>query len=317
MYENGFRGCNFRHLKISSGEYAASGMIVSDSGHVVSPFQVAYLQTRLRVWTHPSARLECESVMSTVGLVRKAEPSVRFELIGARAVNVLSGILGNEFPLQPPGKIASYPTFSIVTRDSGRLVDMIMHESIDVKDCFSIWMKLVSSVCAIGTHDRHSLVSNMYGTRDFPYDFSSSKAGARDAALKAKSLLESHQKKPKQCRLDTSFVESTFFPDWNFVTKSGQIPSESDIQTVVVVPKCKGTVSINAHVYIDNLLVGFVTSANAVGDRKSIAVIKRSVVLDSLVNNKVEIQNCGSDHRYEACILKCRNSGCDSLLLGI
>jgi hypothetical protein len=181
-----------------------------------------------------------------------------------------------------------------------------------------MWMKLVRfpGISAIGVYDRHALVSNMYGSRDFPHDFASSRAGARQAALVAKSVLESEQKKPKQCRIDTSCVESTFFPDWNLLT-GGQIPHESEIQSVIILPRTKGLVRHNAHVYVQGALVGFVTSANTVGDKRSIAIVNKRVDITCLADKVVEFQNPASDHRYEANLTKCNFRSTDSVMLGM
>ena len=63
-----FTGCNFSDDRIICGQFTACGWIKRD-GCEISPFQVMCGGPfPIAVWTHPSARLDCESLMIEAGL---------------------------------------------------------------------------------------------------------------------------------------------------------------------------------------------------------------------------------------------------------
>jgi len=315
MKEGGFLGCNFAHVQIRDGIFIASGLIIRDD-RVVSIFQVL----SNRVWTHPSARPEVELIMEDLGFVREGI-SMRFEIIGARSEEILRTVLGDTVDLEvQPGKVNRCDQMSVIARDNGRLIDIILDPGIDRRSAFEIWRKLVNacgSSRVIGVYDRHAVLSNLYGSRDFPFDFPSSRACARQTALRAKEMVEYDQKRPKQCKMDTSRVESFYFPDWSLICNGSPLPTESEVVAVTVLPTRKGLVQENAHVYVNNQLVGYVTTASSVGKRNSIAIVSKSLDFANLSNDVVEFQNPGSDHRYSAKLCVCKYSTTDSVLVGI
>ena len=314
LKEAGF-GIGFTHPKVESGEYCCYGTIVVD-GLVVSPFQIFNRDLEeIEVWTHPAARSECEVIMDKIGgkLVLDA---VRFELLGSRALERMKKVFGTELHEKDcvPGKVISGPGVRFVTRGCGKLIDLFVENPVQA---FKIWMDFAKDgMRAIGVNDRHQWLVKEYCVPDFPFDVPCSRAGARHAASFAKIVLDNDKAKPKQCKMNVSSVESPYFPDWNVCGMSGRTPDMSEICNVVVKTLNKGQIQMNAHLYLEEKLIGFVTSCCATANGVGIGAVSKHAQVETGMK-VVKFRNPGCIHTYDAEIRVCSWKHSDIALLGL
>ena len=309
------------HDKVVSGEFAGTGDIIDLDCNIVSSYQVFTTANNMNIWTHPSVRSDVEPIMTSIGGVLNSG-RIRFELLGARALERLKSLtdLDTIFPISMvPGKISKLSCrgieLTVMVRGRGELVDLIFQEN----NCnenktkfWSIWLELVArGSSAIGVYDRHAYITGKYCCPDFPFDFPASKAGTRQAALTAKVLVSQDQKRPKQCKVNSTTVESPFFPDWSLVGIANPIHSKFVHVTVDVVGK--GAIEWNAHIYKDGILIGFVTSVGGDQQRQAVASIKISAEASII---EVKVGNPKSNHLFSATIQVCKVSSSESLLIG-
>ena len=311
-----FVGCNFVDDRVVNGEFAANGWIVRDD-HQVSPFQVICNGLfPISVWTHPSARRECESIMFDAGLRLECR-AARFELIGARALDLLSSMWGdlNGMIKVTQGMIQRVHGVLVIIRDSGRIIDIVL----DGATAFEAWMKIVNAVpIVIGVYDRHLLLSSLYNVPDFPFDFPSSGAGVRQAVIGTKQLLERENAKPHACRINSGLVESSFFADWSLILDGSQVtdnyPKSSLVQHVALTPIERGRMRENSHLYIGGCLVGYVSTSVSCDRGCSIGVISSSINMRTC--QEIIFQNPNSCYKHKANVRTCHWSSTDSVWLG-
>ncbi len=292
------------HPKVRSGVNYCSGLWKVD-GQVVASYQAYFVGDKLFMWTHPSARPECEGLLSSVGGVLLKYVS-RFELLRPTSLRVINRVLGTDLARHEcvPGKVIHAEGVRLFIRDGGQLIDVVVE---DPKKAFSIWLRMAhAGISPIGVHDRHQAVLSKYTVPDFPYDFPKSKAGIRNAAHVTQSLLKVEHAKPKHCKLEAHHVESPFFPDWTLVDTS------AGFRTIVVEPTGKGFMRLNGHLFLAEKLVGFITSAAS--DRGDTAVA--CAYSDGDVH-ELHCQNPGSANRFRVRTSPCQRDNADSLLVGI
>lgn len=311
-----FVGCNFMHERVMNGEFVANGWIVCDD-HEISPFQVMCNGSfPITVWTHPSARIECESIMIGAGLHLESR-ATRFELIGSRALDALSKMWtdANDSIKVSQGAIQRVHGVTVVVRDSGRMIDIVL----DGVDVFEAWMTIVKTVpIVIGIYDRHLLLSSLYNVPDFPFDYPSSGAGLRHAVLETKQVLDQENAKPAACRMNSDLVESSFFADWTLIPEGQNVtdnfPKASLVQHVTITPKERGRLRRNSHLYIGDNLVGYVSTPISYDRGCSIGVITSSI--NTGTSQEIIFQNPNSCHKHKAEVSECPWSSTDSVLLG-
>ena len=289
------------HPRIVSGERMCADILSSD-GRTVSTFQLYWKAGNVEVWTHPSAREQVQAILSPLSAVL-AETRERYELIGCRADTIFEKLFG--VPLKNfrlvPGLLQRIDIHNVVIniRSGGTLIDLIF----DDIPASHYWRKLVAvGASAIGVLDRHALMAH-YGAPDFPFDFPNSKAGAVYSAEVAKRMLQRHNDRPSHARMDTTTVESPFFPDWSLIG--------SPLRSVVVHAE-RGIIKWNSHIYSGSKLVGFVTSS--FGDSRQCAIAH----ICSEINEAVFFRNPGSSHSYT--LRQCEQvsqMSTESMLLGI
>ena len=145
----------------------------------------------------------------------------------------------------------------------------------------------------------------------FPFDFPTSKAGAKQAALVTMGILKKDQSRPKHCKLSHRTAESPFFPDWDLLGIPK--PLHTNLRHVVVRLPGKGVVQWNGHVYRDGALIGFVTSVCGEQRKQAIANI---ALQEYTVSADVKIRNPNSNDLTSAILVDCSVPSSDSLLLG-
>ena len=309
-----FTGCNYWDTRIISGEYVANGWIM-DHEFVVSPFQVIGRRgSGVEIWTHPSARRECGELMEKVGLKLHSR-ATRFEIIGARSLELVdrllqvSGRVGTD-----QGKVQIVDGLTFVVRDTGRIVDMIVDDTV----AKSIWARMTQlSGRSIGVVDRHVLMCSLYHVADFPFDFPTSRAGTRLAALDSKTRIQQNLSRPAASRINTFSIESPFYADWRLVNPelSDNYPHKSDLQHVLVTPKGRGRMETNSHIYNKDELIGYITTAICTDSGSSIGLISISIDVNDI--GEVQFQNPGSSLRHDGIVKQCPWSSSESVLIGV
>ena len=306
----GFGG-GIGNAKVASGEYCCYGMICVD-GLVIAPYQLIVKDGFVEIWTHPSARVECSSLMEKLG-GKLVIDAVRFEVLGARSLEMVNKVMHVtiEETQSVPGRIIKMNGLSVITRTGGKLVDIFID---DGNAAFVLWMDFYrAGLSAIGVNDRHQWMVVEYEVPDFPFDMPCSRAGARHAASLAKGILEKDQARPNQCKMNTTSVESPFFPDWTLVGASMRVPLQSELMHVVVKPSLKGSIKMNAHVYSGDMVVGFVTSCCNRSNRVAIA----SIVASTKLGGGFRFTNPGCSHKYVAEVQLCSRNHSESAFLGL
>ena len=298
------------HPKVTSGEFVGCGDITKNRA-LLSPYQAIWKVDGLDIWTHPSGRNEVEEIMMKINAVLQVD-RIRFELLGKRAPNILSDIgLNTTFPSIIPGKlvraVSGENECQLLIRGGGELVDVFFATS-GRDSAWNSWLSLVHrGASPVGIYNRHEFLTARYLSPEFPFDFPLSKAGARQTALHAKAILEIDQKRPKQCKMNAVSVESPFFPDWSLL---GSTQSLTHVSVHVV---DKGSISWNAHIYLNEILVGFITSVG--GDYHNSAVGSIAATMHTPVSEYL-IRNPGSDRLIKVQVNSCQFASVDSLVLG-
>lgn len=306
----GFDG-NLEHSKIVSGDFFATGFIKADC-LVLSPYQLLRISdSAVEVWTHPAGRLEVAPLMHTLGVTLETK-RIRFELLGARAIEILRKALGRlDLVVEKiPGKAQRIDGAVLNCRAAGRMLDVLIQDADQAHYVLRSFCRAGAS--PIGAHDRHALLSYLL-VPDFPYDFPSSKAGARHAAIEAKRVLEIDQKRPRHAKMNSESVESPFFSDWGLLGCSSRLPGEDELEAVSVVAS-RGVIHNNAHIYIDQILVGFVTTTCGKEDLRAVGFTKVRGFASSR-GVPVELNNPGSTERLKAFMYPCELRSTDSNMI--
>jgi hypothetical protein len=302
---NGFEGI-FDHAKVLSGEFFGSGFVKSD-GLVISPFQLVYREESVFVWTHPSCRQEVEPIMKSMnGVLMNRQ--VRFELIGTRAIEVVSRVFGEKPNELIPGKVVCVDKIILNLRAHGRIVDVVFLEGGQYMYWWQRFIRAGSS--PIGVYDRHELLSHLV-VPDFPFDFPYSRSGAREAAIVAKSLVEKDARRPKHAKMNATSVESPFFSDWTLIGCQSRIPLESEVKCVCVI-STRCVIKHNAHLHAGDQLVGYVTTSCGKEDLRAIGYVHQG-----FHGTEIEFQNPGSIHRFKAKLEVSKLKSTDSNLIGL
>ena len=309
LIEKGFSSM-IAHQKVVSGDFFASGLVTADR-YVLSTYQAVWASDEcvVDVFTHPSARPEIEVLMESVnGTLQNRQE--RYELIGSRVEQVLQKVLGVGFDSLEmiPGKVTRIPGLDAIlnVRACGYMVDLIFGRD---AQSFYLWRQFVQAGASpIGVIDRHNLLTHTQ-VPDFPFDFPTAKAGSRQIALQARAVLVKDQARPKHCKLDTSTVESPFFPDWSLIGCE-RIPPIGSLQPVAISAR-RGVLKFNSHIYCENRLVGFVTSASGNSESRGIAFV---VGPWGESTSEVEFRNPGSCASFPADIQPCNLLSTDASL---
>ena len=296
------------HSKVISGEFFGNGFIILDH-LIVSPYQAMWNENSLIIWTHPSARLEVTAVFSTVNELKPIR-SVRFELLGSRAHEILTALFGPTVP-SSPGKVCKIATDIFLNfRSNAHFIDIILPQSAYALETLR---KLVfAGASPIGVLDRHKYIAN-FGAPDFPFDFPTSRAGSRQIAADAKAVIDREKSMPPQCRVNTSNIESPFFPDWSLLGLD-RLPRLDSLQHVWIESK-RGLICQNAHIYSGEKLLGFVTTVIAGANPCCIASVSTDVDLKHPMD--VFIRNRDSIDPKAALLRKSSCKSTDSSLLSL
>ena len=300
------------HERVMCGHFFGSGFI-SDGGHVVSPYQAVWGVSvcSVDIYTHPSARPEVQPLMESIGGQLRNQ-QVRFELIGARTESLFEQVLGvnlASFDLIP-GKVQRVLNMDVMVnlRAGGSIIELIFGENVE---SFYLWRQFVRlGASPIGVLDRHNLMTHV-SAPDFPFNFPSSKAGARQIATQAKKILLRDQARPKHCKLNSATVESPYFPDWTLIGCE-RVPLLGT-SVPVTIQAVRGVLKFNAHVYMDNKLIGFVIST--CGDAESLGIAH--VNASCIGTGNAVYRNPGSEHSLPAIVSPCIHNSTDSVLIGM
>ena len=307
LHEIGIAGM-VAHPKVRSGNFFGNGFINRDK-IIVSPYQALWRDDTLYIWTHPAARPEVDEILSTVEHEKMAR-SLRFELTGSRSKETLAQITG--IPLvSAPGQVGETENGLILNlRANGSIIDIFLPETCDAPKSFR--QLVFAGASPIGVLDRHKLFAN-FGAPDFPFDFPVSKAGSRQSAMAAKTLLEQEKRKPPQRRMNPGNIESPFFPDWT-VLGLHKVP-ETDSLKPCWIHATRGTVKANAHIYRAGILIGYVSTSTCGSSSAGIGSVSASTEMIGSVH--ITFRNPGSDHHSPGVIHGCACKSTDSSLLGI
>jgi hypothetical protein len=299
------------HPRVISGEIMYSKYLVVDD-RIISPCQAVWDVggSAVDVYSHPASRGEMRALMEQIG-AKLNNQRVRFELIGSGALDRLQKILGCDIAYISlvPGQLQRVPKRDIrfFTRAAGRVIDLLFGPE---EDTAYWWRRLVHlGSSPIGVYDRHTLLTHS-SIPDFPFDFPASRAGAIQAATHAKLVLDIDSRRPKQSKLNTDCVESTYFPDWTLLGYD-RIPATPDLKHVVV-QTTRGSIKWNAHIYWGRQLIGYVTSPVRGADQRCIGIVRSDVALEL---NSIYVRNPGSRNSIAANVLPLITESSDSYFI--
>jgi hypothetical protein len=306
---------SLNHDRIISGERMLSGMLRIED-RTVSSMQAWYNPERgfYEIHTHPSARQQISELLKPFG-ARFVTPNCRFELIGARSDQLFLKVFGAALSSLDfvPGLLQRLPGSKalINVRACGTMIEIFMDED---SDSLGLWRRLAQSGGSpIGVLDRHDLLANS-GCPDFPFDFPDSLAGASFAAVLTREKLKRDNRRPRGKKMDATTVESAYFPDWTLIGLD-RVPVSHSCRPFIIRAE-RLSIRPNAHVYMHDKLVGYVTSSFGDCNDSGLAHLSCSP-LSVKSAQQLSVRNPGCQALVPVTAYKPPFESTDSLLLGM